>query len=149
MQGVGLFRSSWPHTAYVSSGNPLLGEACTPLALGRGRETQSLRSAPSKAARGGHKGKGALALLRHHAFQHPPILSREKPHCGFHCYCSAGLMRDLTLLLPELQQPCLLRDGVQLLESRQQVQGRLPATGHSLGLELTEDSSEPQRLFYT
>lgn len=48
------------------------------------------------------------------------------------------------LVLPELRQPCLLRDGVQLLENQQQVRGRLPATGHSLGLGLKEDSSEPQ-----
>lgn len=44
-------------------------------------EAQSLKSALSEAARGGHKDRGALALLRRHAFQRDPShpLQRETP----------------------------------------------------------------------
>lgn len=48
------------------------------------------------------------------------------------------------LLLPKPWQSCLLKDKVQLLENKQHVQSRLSAAGHSRGLVLKEDSTEPQ-----
>lgn len=79
MRGVGLLSSSWPCTAYMSSGNPLLRTACTPLALRRKRETRSLRSALLEAACPGHEGRGTLALLRHPAFQRAPSSPERNP----------------------------------------------------------------------
>lgn len=46
------------------------------------------------------------------------------------------------LLLPKPWQSRLLRDKVQLLESKQRGQSRLSAAGHSRDLVLKEDSSE-------
>lgn len=50
------------------------------------------------------------------------------------------------LLLPELWQLCLLRDGMQLQENKEQVQGKLPGFEAE---ERLQQAADPQGLFYT
>lgn len=79
--GCRLLCSSSPRTADVSSGNPLLWAVCTPPSPPRRKvERHSLRS---ETARGGHKCRGALVLLRHGAFWHPRPPQGETPLCFF------------------------------------------------------------------
>lgn len=82
--GCGLFCSSSPHRANLSSGNPLPQAGWTPPSAPytpRKTERCSLRS---ETARSGHK---CLVLLRHGAFWHPHPPQGETLLCFFHCCC--------------------------------------------------------------